>query len=130
LRETRLTDHFASYSVAAAGSIVHVVWDDDRDRTNYPEIYYKRNPTGNSGVEEQPVQSCVSPYSFHISPNPFFTFAKVPGHSSDRFLLYDISGRKVGTYRGDRIGEGLRAGVYFLRSSDSNAKPLRIVKVR
>lgn len=29
-----------------------------------------------------------------------------------------------------RTGEGLKAGVYFLRSSDSKDKPLRIVKVR
>jgi len=63
-------------------------------------------------------------------PNPFVSFARVPGYEAERFELYDISGRKVGTYRGDRIGEGLGAGVYFLRSSDGKDKPLRIVKVR
>jgi hypothetical protein len=36
----------------------------------------------------------------------------------------------VGTYRGDRIGEGLRAGVYFVRAEGKDGKPLRIVKVR
>jgi hypothetical protein len=64
------------------------------------------------------------------TPNPFTSFAKVPGHEAERFSLYDVSGRKVGVFRGDRVGEGLAPGVYFLRSSDGNAKPLRIVKVR
>jgi hypothetical protein len=63
-------------------------------------------------------------------PNPFLTFTTVPGHPTDRFSLYDISGRRMGTYRGDRIGEGLRAGVYFLRAEGGKAKLVRIVKVR
>jgi hypothetical protein len=65
-----------------------------------------------------------------ITPNPFTSFATLPGHEGERFSLYDISGRRVGTYRGDRVGVGLAPGVYFLRSSDSQDKPLRIVKVR
>jgi hypothetical protein len=60
----------------------------------------------------------------------FTSFATLPGHEAERFSLYDVSGRKVGTYRGDRVGEGLGPGVYFLRSSDSQAKPVRVVKVR
>ena len=64
------------------------------------------------------------------TPNPFTSFATVPGHSSERFTLYDISGRRVGIFKGDRIGLGLSAGVYFLRPSDMNAKPIRIVKLR
>ncbi len=63
-------------------------------------------------------------------PNPFTSFATVPGQEGERFSLYDVSGRKVGTYRGDRIGEGLRAGVYFLKPEGQNTSPLRIVKVR
>jgi hypothetical protein len=63
-------------------------------------------------------------------PNPFVFLTTLPGHGGERFSLYDISGRKVGTYRGDRIGEGLRAGVYFLRAESGDAKPVRIVKVR
>jgi photosystem II stability/assembly factor-like uncharacterized protein len=65
-----------------------------------------------------------------INPNPFTSFTTVSGHSSDRFALYDVSGRRVGTYRGDRIGEGLRAGVYFIRPDSGNGKPVRVVKVR
>jgi len=65
--------------------------------------------------------------------NPFISLNSLiilPGHSSDRFTLYDVSGRRVGVYRGDRIGEGLRAGVYFVRAEGKDGKPLRIVKVR
>jgi len=65
-----------------------------------------------------------------ITPNPFTSFATLPAHEAERFSLYDVSGRRVGTYRGDRVGEGLAPGVYFLRSSDNKDKPLRIVKVR
>jgi len=118
-------------SVCVSGPSVHVVWRDDRDTLWSPEIYYTRNPTGNTGVEELS-SSRLTPYALHltVSPNPFSSFATLPGHSSDRFTLYDVSGRRVGTYRGDRVGEGLRAGVYFIRSLDSKDKPLRIVKVR
>jgi len=63
-------------------------------------------------------------------PNPFTSFTTLPGHEADRFTLYDISGRRVGVYKGDRIGEGLRAGVYFVRAEKGDRKPLRVVKIR
>jgi len=68
-------------------------------------------------------------------PNPFTSFAILPGHERERFSLYDVSGRKVGTYRGDRVGEGLAPGVYFLKYQEmlkqvQHDEILRIVKVR
>jgi len=129
--EMRLTHDGASSmypSIEAQGSKVHVVWAEYQDG-NY-EIYYKRNPTGNSGVEESTSSAPISHFPFSICPNPFVSFSSVPGHERDRFALYDISGRRVGTYRGDRIGEGLRAGVYFVRALEGKAGPVRIVKVR
>jgi hypothetical protein len=84
-----------------------------------------------TGVEERNVVlPSLSPFTFHLSPNPFTSFATVPGHEAERFSLYDVSGRRVGIFRGDRVGEGLAPGVYFLRFSDNKDKPLRIVKVR
>lgn len=65
-----------------------------------------------------------------VFPNPFANFATVPGHGKEVFKLYDILGMRVGTFWGDRIGEGLPAGVYFLRQEGGNAKPVRIVKLR
>ena len=132
--ETRLT-YPITYKfhpfVSATGSKTHVVWTDDR-AGNY-EIYYKRNPTdSSSGVEVSPPVS-LSPcplVPLSVIPSPFTSYASVPGHSSERFALYDISGRKVGTYKGDRIGSGLSAGIYFLKPENKDAKPLRIVKLR
>jgi hypothetical protein len=36
----------------------------------------------------------------------------------------------VGTYRSDRIGEGLQAGVYFIRALEGNAGLARVVKIQ
>ena len=117
-------------SICCSGSAVHVVWRDSR--TGNYEIYYKRNPTGNSGVGESigSFYPLTPNLSFSVIPNPFTSFARIPGHEADRFALYDISGRRVGVYKGDRIGEGLRVGVNFLRAESGKAKPVRIVKVR
>jgi len=87
---------------------------------------------GGSGVFEEPSHSRLVPCTSRltVSPNPFSSFASVLGHERDRFVLYDISGRRVGTYKGDRIGEGLRAGVYFIRAESGDARPVRVVKLR
>jgi hypothetical protein len=88
---------------------------------------------GGSGIWEDShgrFQPPTSNLSFPVVPNPFTSFASVPGHSSVRFALYNISGRKVGVYKGDRIGVGLSSGIYFLKPEGQDAKPLRIVKLR
>jgi len=83
-----------------------------------------------SGIEQEEVTQAPSRIRLRASPNPFVGYTVVPGHSSELFALYDISGRRVGVYKGDRIGEGLRAGVYFLRAEGGDRKPVRVVKVR
>jgi hypothetical protein len=85
---------------------------------------------GPSFVEEEVFSFPVSRPTFSIRPNPFTSFASVPGHLADRFSLYDVSGRRVGTYKGDRIGEGLRAGVYFLKPEGKDSNPIRLVKLQ
>jgi hypothetical protein len=97
----------------------------------YDAYLIKTDGNGNVGVETPVSQlhgSTVRP--LRATPNPFTSFATLPGHEREVFSLYDVSGRMVGTFLGNRIGEGLAAGVYFLRSSDSKDKPLRVVKVR
>jgi photosystem II stability/assembly factor-like uncharacterized protein len=88
---------------------------------------------GRSGVW-QDFQGCFQPLtsnlSFSVVPNPFSSFATLPGHEAERFSLYDISGRKVGVYRGDRIGWDVSPGVYFLRPQKGKVNPVRVVKVR
>jgi hypothetical protein len=82
-----------------------------------------------SGVEVSPSHaSRLTPYV--VSPNPFLSHATIPGHEAERFALYDVSGRKMGVYKGDKIGFGLSAGIYFLRPEGQNAKLLRILKLR
>ena len=89
----------------------------------------KTDANGNVGVEVSPShESRVT--SYKATPNPFTSFARVLGHSSDRFALYDISGRKVGSYMGDRIGFDLSSGIYFLKPGSQDAKLLRIVKLK
>ena len=84
-----------------------------------------------SGAEQEPDPgTAVESRGIDISPNPFTSHATIPGHAGERFALYDATGRQVGVYKGDRIGEGLRAGVYFLRPEGRDAKPVRIVKLR
>jgi hypothetical protein len=116
-------------SMAISDTIVHVIWTDARDGNK--EIYYKRNPTGNSGVEEgQTLRLTPHASRLRVSPNPFSSFTALPGRETERFMLYDISGRWVGTYRGDRVGADLTPGVYFLVPERKKANPLRIVKLR
>jgi photosystem II stability/assembly factor-like uncharacterized protein len=93
----------------------------------------KTTDGGMSFVEDQPSVRPLAGLTgkgLKATPNPFVSYATLPGHEADRFALYDISGRRVGVYRGDRVGEGLSAGVYFLRTEKGERKPLRIVKVR
>jgi hypothetical protein len=105
-----------------------IAWQDTRNGNN--DIYAQRVTASGSGVWEEDIPSFVSPFAFHVSPNPFVSFASIPGHSSERFALYDISGRRVGTYKGDRIGADIGPGVYFLRLLNKDSPPMRIVKVR
>jgi Tol biopolymer transport system component len=89
------------------------------------------------GVEEPLSSTHLTPYATRLKvlPNPFTSFATLPGHEAERFSLYDVSGRKVGTNRGDRVGEGLAPGVYFLKYEEmlkqvQHDEIVRIVKVR
>jgi hypothetical protein len=84
------------------------------------------------GVEEEKVKSQSKDLEvpLKVAPDPFISFTTLPGHFAESFALFDISGRKVGTYKGDRIGKGLAPGVYFIRPEGGDAKPLRVVKVR
>jgi hypothetical protein len=78
--------------------------------------------------EERVERSKVQPRA--VTPNPFRSFAAVPGHENERFALYDLSGKLVGTYPGNRIGSDVSPGIYFLRPGGDNTKPLPLVKVK
>jgi hypothetical protein len=84
-----------------------------------------------SGVEvSTPYLLNPTPLPLSVSPNPFLSFTRTPGHEAESFVLYDVSGRKVGVYKGDRIGADLSPGVYFLSPEGNNTRPKKVVKVR
>ncbi len=109
--DTRLTNNPSDTecpSVAVSGSVVHVVWG-----YNYEDIYYKRNPTGNSiGVIN--INSEI-PNHFSLSqnyPNPFnpktvISF-QLAVNSFAELKVYDLLGREVAFL----VNENLRAGTY------------------
>jgi hypothetical protein len=94
-----------------------------------------RTTTGGAGVETPSVESSGwgkrgPTREVKATPNPFFSYAVVPGSEREEFALYDLSGRLVGTYRGDRLGEDLKAGVYFARGLGEGSPVFRVVKIR
>ncbi|MEO0094274.1 MAG: exo-alpha-sialidase [candidate division WOR-3 bacterium] len=134
--DTRFTfDNNASSHpcVAISGSYVYVVWYDGQGVTwpNF-EIWFKRNPTGNVAVEENNngEEMAKNKGELSIVPNPFAEFFTIKGHEDRCFRLYDLSGQQIGVYKGDRIGDKLPAGLYFVVSDDKNILPARVVKIR
>lgn len=139
--DIRLTDDQGisqNASVALSGEQVNVVWADDRDG-NW-EIYYKRNPTGNPGINEND-QNPISYIDFSVTPNIFTDATQIRFmiHDSGYMMensklgIYDASGRLVrylslescivdhvssirwdGT---DQSGHRLGGGVYFVQLS-------------
>jgi hypothetical protein len=89
----------------------------------------KMDANGRAGVEEPVGSRQKAVGSVKATPNPFASFARVPRHETERFELYDASGKKQGTYLGNRIGEGLPPGVYFVRLVGEHGRSLRVVKV-
>ena len=139
--EVRLTNQADSsmYPSIAVGismfsTIIHVLWTDERDGGR--RVYYKRNATyGDGGLGISASGNGESPKNMRTAvkpnPNPFVSYTAVPGGERKYFALYDISGRQVGTYRGDRIGENARPGIYFMRDlSLKDSSPKRIVKLK
>jgi hypothetical protein len=86
--------------------------------------------TGDAVEEQAEVRGKRTEVSLTAIPNPFVSFASVPGHEKEWFGLYDVSGRLVGTYRGDKIGWDAAPGVYFLKPFNNGSGSMRIVKVK
>jgi len=129
----RLTDNSAVSrfpSIAVSGNTVHVVWTDNR--TGDGDVYYKRNPTGNTiGITNT---GTGIPQAFHLDqnyPNPFNPVTKIKFDISgtsvaQTFLsVYDILGHEVsvlvnqqlqpGTYEVNWNASGFPSGVYYYR---------------
>ena len=90
----------------------------------------KTDANGSVSLEEPRSSRPVAAGSMKATPSPFTSYARIPGHEAERFDVYDISGKLVGTYSGNRVGEGLAPAVYFVKPDDGQSRSLRIVKVR
>lgn len=135
----KTTDGGATWTTQASGTsnILNSVYFPTNAQTGYivggsgSGSTILKTTDGGIGVEERPGGEGRSPVAgFQASPNPFRSSARISGHEAERFALYDVSGRQVGTCPGDRIGADLAPGVYFLESVGQEARPLRIVKIR
>ena len=127
--DTRLTNSSAvsqNSSIDISGSVLHVVWLDNRDG-NY-EIYYKRNPTGNQ-VGVKSIESEI-PKEFELHqnyPNPFNPVSKIRFDLPKSYFvivaIFDILGREVaalvneqlepGTYEVDWNAADYPSGIYY-----------------
>lgn len=67
---------------------------------------------------------------FRVCPNPFVSFAAIPGREKERLDVHDASGRRVGTYQGAKLGEDLEPGVYFTGPAGRRTFLLKVVKTR
>ena len=112
--------------IALSDSAVHVLWADRRD--GYAEIYYTRNPTGNThttAVDPEELDH-LSSASLSIFPNPVMTRAIISFHlqvrENVRLELFDSFGRKTTTL----VNAALNAGdhhVEFARPARSDFSP-------
>jgi photosystem II stability/assembly factor-like uncharacterized protein len=82
----------------------------------------------NTGLAGQPALRGKA--EFEVRPNPFVASCRVPGFENRAVGVYDHAGRLLVTCRGDRVGENLAAGIYFVRVAGSSAQPVRVVKTR
>jgi hypothetical protein len=99
--------------------------------SGYFDVYLvKTDSNGKVGIEESGASRQAIVSDLRATPSPFVSFTRIPGHETERFYLYDISGKIVGAYRGDRIGEGLSPAVYFIRLDGGHGGSLRIVNVK
>jgi hypothetical protein len=127
----RLTEDPASSgfpSIAVADTILHVVWQDDRDGNL--EIYYKRNLNGNpvTGISNFPPGN-AAPFSLGQNyPNPFnpstkikFTIPAVETrHASFQqmvtLMVYDVLGNEISTL----VNEEKSPGTYEVEFNTSS----------
>jgi len=114
---------FIDYS----GSVLHVIWRDIRGADT--AIYYKRNLTGNVGIEESLKPQATS---FELGPTIVRSvlvlprdMTELPGNSDrvPRPVLLDVCGRKVlDLGSGPNDVRRLAPGVYFVRGTHGPRK--------
>jgi hypothetical protein len=135
-------NNFAPF-VEVSGPAVHVIWADRRNGKG--EIYYKRNPTGNIGIQNIGTEI---PSSYSLSqnyPNPFNSMCNVQFSmckaGNVKLVVYDVQGREVqilvnerlqaGTYKASFDGSALNSGVYFYKlTTDGYTETKRMIMIK
>ena len=114
--DTRLTNDAGTSLypfIAVSNSILHVIWTDNRDGN--PEIYYKRNPTGNVGIRNISSEMPDKYELFQNYPNPFNSMTNVKWQmlnaGNAKIIVFDILGKEVATL----VNEELNPGIYEVR---------------
>ncbi len=98
---------------------------------NNGDVYLIKTDRSGNVINETTVgDKRIAPGGMNIIPNPFSSFARAVSHERERFDAFDICGRWVGSYRGDRIAYDLPPGVFFVLYENVESTPARIVKVR
>jgi hypothetical protein len=93
----------------------------DRNRAQSSPVW-TCDPTGLEAAARPPTPA------LKVVPNPFCYATVAVGREAERFPVYDVVGNVVAVFPGYRIGTGLAAGVYFLRTADRPS--LRLVKLK
>ncbi len=126
----------AGVSLALAGNSVYAFWQDSRDGNQ--EVYFKRNPTGNIGIEEmtntelQATKAGPTMVRGVLLLSPLGTRSELPGRNSvmSRAALLDAAGRKVlSLVPGPNDVSGLTPGVYFVLEAQPQAQAQAVRKV-
>jgi hypothetical protein len=116
-----------AWCVASSGDTVMVVWDDQRDG-NY-EIYYKRDPTGNSSeINEFLIQN----NSINIFPNPAsnqFTIHFDSEQYNARLQIFNTMGENVYSTqilncKSYIVNQSFPSGIYFVKVRDNKRQNL------
>ncbi len=89
----------------------------------------KTDSMGNVGVVEDTYSDQAQNPHYRCLPNLFPNYTTIKGYEQEDFIVYDVLGNRVGRYRGDRIGEDLPNGVFFIRSVHEPSFSLRVVKI-
>jgi len=85
------------------------------------------------GVEEKPDENLFITKGksvLRVKPLPFTAFTTIQGHEKERFAIFDITGRCVGIYPGNRVGKDEVPGVYFIIDVGNKYTPARVVKIK
>lgn len=94
-------------------------------------LLIKTDQYGNvSNIEEKGSFQRLIYIPLLIRPNPFCSFTTIIDHEKERFVLYDITGRKLGSYLGEKIGFDLPPGVYFISPENKKFKPVKVIKLK